>query len=742
MKKLFFLAAAITVMASCADEKFLGEDPGTLSENATDGAIMFGLNVPATTRADIYGTEAAKLLGSNFYVVGTKGTEAATSPTPTLVFDNYLVHWGANTANTTESNTANWEYVGVTPGTAPTANYVQLGTYSSQTIKYWDYSTSQYDFFGFSTGTKAAVSSTTPTDEQIGVTKMAYGTSLAGGATAYTLYIPTIAALKETYITDINEVLQTNYGKEVSLKFKNLGSKVRVALYETVPGYSVKDVKFYASTTTPRNSAEVGYAAPTTEATLISADENGFPTKGSIAISFPYIGNDNSTAQAYNKASATVVPTTASSEKTQTYGALTAQYVTGQDAEAGYDGEGNKIATTAIYLGRTLPTASFAGSKTTDFYQTVFPVSTSSAITLRVDYTLVSTDGSKEEIKIYGANAVIPADYTKWQPNYAYTYIFKISDNTNGWTSETATAQGLFPITFDAVVAEATDATAEQKTITTVATPSITTYQQNHDITKDEYSKATAKNIYVRLMNNETLPGSVISGLNAENSCLYELSDATASEAKVMDALQMRTTAVGTVSTADIKGRNGLELTNMKTVISNTATSIINGIDDKPVTGLTSGTLGEITISSLTASKSYAYVYVQAAKTEEINQYEPLSVTSGSPICSTRGEDDFYTLTTANIEGGTTLDAAEAPAKTHLYFAVLKDGTGAVTGYSYISPIGKTTMPVGCKKVLKSVLEGNTTAKGSANATDGTFYFDKYISNDGKYAVKVIKVVD
>ena len=49
MKKLFFLAAAITVMASCADEKFLGEDPGTLSENATDGAIMFGSGFKAMT---------------------------------------------------------------------------------------------------------------------------------------------------------------------------------------------------------------------------------------------------------------------------------------------------------------------------------------------------------------------------------------------------------------------------------------------------------------------------------------------------------------------------------------------------------------------------------------------------------------------------------------------------------------------------------------------------------------------
>lgn len=740
MKKNLFLAAlALVALASCTDSEFVGDNSPDNTPTANEKAIVFNSGTNAMTRADIYGASAATLLGNNFYVMGTKGTEAATSPSPTVVFNNYLVHWDDNTADKTPSNTANWEYVSVVPGTAPTANYVKLSPASigAQTIKYWDYSAAQYDFFAFSTGSKDAVSKTTFTGEgaltnnEIGVTTMAYGTSLASGP-AYTLYIPTVDALKETYITDITEVLKTNYGKEVSLKFKNLGSKVRVALYETVPGYSVKDVKFYNNTDKPYNHEGGGYVAPTTTATLISADNYGFPTKGTIAVSFPYVGTDNQGAAAYDKASAKVTPVTASSSKTLEFDALTAQLI-GKEL---YEAEANS------YLGRDLPHATFAGSSAAQFYQTVFPVSTSYALTLRVDYTLLSTDGSGEEIKVYGASAVVPDTYTKWQPNYAYTYIFKISDNTNGWTDETGTAQGLFPITFDAVVAEATDVTGEQKTITTVATPSITTYQQNHDITKDEYSKTGDKDIYVRIMDNSTLPGTLIDNLASDksNSVIYELG-ADASEAKVMDALLMRTTAVGAVSTADVTGRNGLVLTNKSTNIDNTVTTIVNGVDDKPITDLTAGTTAKIDISELTASKSYAYVYVKTAKTEEINQYEPLTVTTGSAICNDRASDDFYTLTTTNITSGTELTSAKAPDKEHLYFSKTTNGTGTTT-YSYISPLGKTTMPKGCIEVAKSVLEGNSTVKGNTAAAADTFYFDKYISNNGAYAVKVFKVVD
>jgi hypothetical protein len=297
---------ALVALAGCTNDDFVGENSNTPIDPPTTGEIAFGLGISGSTRADVYGNEAAALLGNNFYVTGTKGTEAATSPTPTLVFDNYLVHYGINTAGTTTSNTANWEYVGVTPGTAPYADYVKLATTAQvQSIKYWDYSVDQYDFLAFSTGTMKAVSGSSTASDEIGVTAMKYGANLASSGVAYTFDIPSADAIKNVYISDITEVTKTNYGKEVQLRFKNLGSKVRIALYETVPGYSVKDVQFYAVDGT---NTDLGTA--NTTATLISADANGIPTKGKIDVYFPNVGNDNQSKPDYDKAAANVTVAT------------------------------------------------------------------------------------------------------------------------------------------------------------------------------------------------------------------------------------------------------------------------------------------------------------------------------------------------------------------------------------------------------------------------------------------------
>ena len=112
---------------------------------------------------------------------------------------------------------------------------------------------------------------------------------------------------------------------------------------------------------------------------------------------------------------------------------------------------------------------------------------------MKVDYTLVSTDGSKETIKVTGAEATVPSEYTQWQPNYSYTYIFKISDKTNGSTG--GDSKGLYPIVFDAVVTETEEGI--QNTITTVQDVSITTYANGNEI-GNEYK--TSDNIYASVI--------------------------------------------------------------------------------------------------------------------------------------------------------------------------------------------------------------------------------------------------
>ena len=113
------------------------------------------------------------------------------------------------------------------------------------------------------------------------------------------------------------------------------------------------------------------------------------------------------------------------------------------------------------------------------------------ALNLKMDFTLVSRDGTGETINMTGATAVIPAAYAQWKPNYKYTYLFKISDNTN---AQSGAVTGLYPITLDAVVTDTQD--GSQETITTVSDPSITTYAKASDVLSDNEYKTSA-NIYV-----------------------------------------------------------------------------------------------------------------------------------------------------------------------------------------------------------------------------------------------------
>ena len=632
MKKNFFYAALAIVLASCASDDFVGENNNSPNPEKASEAIMFTSGIKAPTRADYVGATAAEKLGGMFGLEGTKGTEGTDAPSSDVVFDNYLVGYTANTAGTTESNTHNWEYVGLQSGitgklagTTWTALHNAEGDAKVQSIKYWDYSKDQYDFIAWSTGAREAVTDAAVAGSKVKVTRINTGTTLA--TNGFTLTAANAADLLQCYYTDINTVLKANYGAPVTLTFKNLGAKVRVALYETVPGYSVKDVKFYSSDANPTAPTDLGTGSSADNAVLFTMGSDVLPQSGAVTVLYPHIGTAHRDAsprtEDYNKASVTVTAgsSTATSE---TFGALTANY-TGKESSSTYEATGN------IYLGRTLPTATYAGSSADNFYKAVVPNTNGVPLTLRVDYTLVSTDGSGEEINVYGAKAVVPATYTVWQPNYAYTYIFKISDNSNGWTSQTNTdAKGLFPITFDAVVANFIDANAEQPTITTVATPSITTYQQGHDhASNDEYSKSQTagastdvKDVYVQVMDNSGATPTLKADLNGtKKSLLFSVSKANASEAEVMDARQNRT---NTYSAASPVGRNGITLTTNSN-IDNTVTKIINGVDDQEITkiagtAIAAGQVAKIAIASL-ATGTYAYVYSTTVPTSDEKIY-------------------------------------------------------------------------------------------------------------------------
>ena len=494
------------------------------------------------------------------------------------------MQWKVNTAGTTASNTADWEYVGIDAAAPSTIT-------GKQTIKYWNYSAGQYDFIAYSTGDNKVVTEGDPAAGSVKVSAIAAPTT--DKPAAYTIQGAKDDLMK-CYVADLytaynpEQTDKPKFGDRVRFTFRNVATKVRVALYETVPGYSVKDVHFYADDNT--NTAD-DKTIKETKATLYTAGTSKFPIAGTFTVSFPKVGTSNLNDPMYNKAVIAFAATTSDKdETTRTFGNL--NYVNSDDPRLVKTGEGVK---NDFYLGTSLPKASYAGT-TDDHYQTMLPNEAGTTLTLRVNYTLVSNDGSGEEIHVYGAKAIVPAVYAQWKSNYAYTYVFKISDKTNGKTGlGTNDPEGLFPITFDAMITDLQN--GNQATVTTVATPSITTYQKGHDPkATDEYS-AKKGDIYVMVDDIDGKPADL-----GTNGKLYTVTTsktgAAISEATVHDALTIGAGADGKAS------RNGITL---KKAESDATITAIPGVDGNDIT-LKAGTAAKFTPTKGT----YAYAYKES----------------------------------------------------------------------------------------------------------------------------------
>jgi len=787
MKKFYVFLAAVAGMTfvSCTNDDIVGEN--TVVNPNEETPIVFSSLKSGFTRADITGKDAADLLGNQFVVSGYKGN--ATATVGNIVFDNYVVKFKENTANTTESNSSNWEYVGV-DRIKPA---IDKGI-TSQTIKYWDYSQPQYDFIAWSTGKKKAIYEGTPTAGQVlvsAITPQAATAPATGLGAAYT-FTGTSDDLSGCYIADLVTVKKAQYGsptanKPVTFTFRQLGTKVRIGIYETVPGYSVKDVKFYttgAVLTDP--STQI-----VNNATIFSTGADIY-TEGTYTVTYPTV--DAPTNPDNNQAHVTFTGT-GTQTTTVDWGGL--NYTIAEQGEK---------TTGKVFLGRTSNTASFAGDPDKNYYVVYMPNETGTNLNLRVDFTLESIDGGGEIINVKNAKAQVPSIYTTWKPGFAYTYLFKISDKTNGRTgvydptqADDATVNsdpaGLYPITFDAVVVNAEDNDATQETITTVMTPSITSYQQKSTVVNaDEYTNG--KDIFVTVNEGDALV--TLTG----KAALYTI-PASKTEAEVVDALQMQddNAAAGTVL-----GRNDLVLTEAAFTLTN---SVEFGADGNAISVGTNQALR----FTPTAATTYAFVYTKKAATTDVEKYEALnwaSFTTGQ----TKYRYDYKTPTTADAQKGVKyfsvaggvytmetafigqgvgnlyLDAAGnqiasgyAVTGTDYYYTIDKgmtytkaanipyaDFAGATDLYTFdgttytIKPTTVTEPADGVayyKKTTDPTLgdvytycvilpeqttgwfELDTNTYVVANETAevvGQTYFDKYVKNDGEYYAKVIKV--
>lgn len=484
MKKYIIFAASALALASCSSDDFLGENPGNV-QNATT-AINFGGDAGKITRGTHTQNEGtpAEMLAGQFKVYGVKKKQDNIEH----VFPNYYV-WDVAAKNTT-SNTNGWEYVGK-QGDADlgTGNITLI---KDQTIKYWDYSASEYHFVAGSPIDKFNLNPDPGQDiTSANITGLAghiEANDAEGTGTALETY--------PVYVAAPVKVENTGYQKPVEFNFYRQQAMVRVGIYETIPGYNIHNINFYyydTDGTTPIASTENNII-------LTSATAGYFVGGKEVNGTVTY--NWDSATPSY-----TLTYTDASLTKSKNWyaGKLDVLATTSTDAVAKLYGTDKDMSTAGYFT--VLPTQAPA-----------------SPILIKCDYTLF--DGNTgETIKVTGATAAIPAAFSKWEANTRYTYLFKISDNTNGTTGTPGTSDpaGLFPITFAAVVKGSTD--AQYGTTTTVATPSITTYQAG-SVTDNGIEYKTGEPIYATVANETdgTLNELKTNGTEIDNVQVYKLS--------------------------------------------------------------------------------------------------------------------------------------------------------------------------------------------------------------------------
>lgn len=508
-KNLLFAAIALTALAGCSDNSFVGDESpqGSLTG---DGAISFNYQFQNATRGESDHATSAANLGNQFIVWGEKSSGASdTKDAPAaghIVFPNYQVNYAANTAYNTTSNTKDWEYVGYTHSTNYQSNIkykasgsdAVSGSSAAQTIKYWDYAAGSYTFTAVAAKNVAEPAAHDLENGYIKIQKNIDDNDKASEK-GYTITVTANADLQKLYLSDRTVITQgtgtdrnaTNaYGGNVTLKFRNALSQIRAGVYETIPGYAISDIKFYVNT-----SGETPTQTQLAQVESIDAF-------GALCPNIKGSGYAGDLTVTYSEETATLNQPVVSAS-----GTVNTNLILGTNINA---------VTTAAPLGTSSTSPTWDTSEGT--YTTVLLQGAHTTnLKLKCDYTLYNSV-SGETIEITGATAEVPYEYLQWKPNFKYSYLFKITDAK------------LYPITFDAIEITNGDGLAEY--ITIVNEPSITTFGvivdseskfKNYVTGNSDYQAPTGTDkldIYAAIEDNHTLVTPVLSG-GTQNVKIY-----------------------------------------------------------------------------------------------------------------------------------------------------------------------------------------------------------------------------
>lgn len=473
MKKIFYVAATAAMLASCSTDFDLSEVFGSGGTSETIGfQVQKGNNV----------TRATSLQNAGHYNFGVFGYKE--SDQVNWVFSDYLVGYfdekrGYQKSGTTwgdkpgvEDSTSYWMYEGL-------GNEEYFGTYAGQALtrfyqsnnlkqylKYWDKSAEYTCFYAYApyVGTETA-------DKDKRVTYVDGVAQKATGTDTYVLNIPdgTLVAgyddpTKYEFMYASKKVSDVDYGHDVSLDFKRLVAKVNIKFWEDIPGYKVRIIglkegkdSVYAAAAIHKNSDTGVDPTPTYKPYGYRAGK--YYTKNGVKIKF----NSNTAAadKILQYVGTTATNTTPLQFAVPTESEIgTNRYMAAKSATDYYaipKGINQRVLKSKD--GETIKYENFpANPDGTEWGDVADADLAKTGFTFHVSYELTAED-SGERIVVRNATVHVPYNYCNWEANTHYTYIFKITKNSNGSTDtkpdikpedpDVPTDQALYPIVFD-----------------------------------------------------------------------------------------------------------------------------------------------------------------------------------------------------------------------------------------------------------------------------------------------------
>ena len=455
MKKVLILACA--ALTACTNDIDLGPNKELVETLSNAIGFQMAKKNMTTTKAPALQSQGHY----NFGVWGYKDTD-----TDHEIMGNYLVGYMDGTDKkgyymTSDKQTTLGDKDGVANGKSMWA-YEMLGSSeydytgtegyykqsqteymsnnANQYLRFWDHSSASTNFYAYAPYVNDNTLSNRVTfDNNTKIMTFPNGSMKAGYNDASQF----------EYMYAGVSVPQSKYREDVKLNFKRMSSRIRVKFWEDIPGYQIKIISLYGATSTYTGDI---YATPVTGATTVLGNKTTYTT-GKYAIKAEASVNfTNVTAPSLR-----ITPDDASKSGTSLR----------FDAPAGAAFTYPDPATGAAITGKIGEKRSEASSSATVYYG--IPAVTGSydvpGFIFHVSYELTSTTG--EKITVRNAKVYVPKENCQWKSNYSYTYIFKITKNSNGSTdntipptdpdNDTTIDKGeiaLFPIVFDGCTVE------------------------------------------------------------------------------------------------------------------------------------------------------------------------------------------------------------------------------------------------------------------------------------------------